>query len=279
MRQVKRLFYVILLNIIISAITIIVVIQVWQRNHPTLSAESTPAVIIVTPTLSDGSTISNNNLPETESPTDTGIQEVGTVYATPTAKMLVYQVKEGDSLGALAIQFNLSIEDLLIANDLSNPDNLYVGQLIYIPTAPLPKVTATSIPPSVVASHTPRPSVTPTYGPTNTSTPTETGQEPQLVIDTVIGAGDLNIEHVVLGRTGNGDLSLSGWRLEDGNGKEYIFPGLTLYKGGTINLFTHTGQDSVADLFWGLDASIWSTGEAISLYDAENNLRSTYTVP
>ncbi|HEX9090183.1 MAG TPA: LysM peptidoglycan-binding domain-containing protein [Anaerolineales bacterium] len=277
MRQAKRLFYIILLNILISGITVIVVLQVWQRNHPPLPAENTPVVIIVTPTGAGAS--QNSNLPGTKPPTDTGVQVSGTIEVTPTPKMLVYQVKEGDSLGALAIQFNLSVEDLLIANDLSDPDSLYVGQIIYIPTAPLPKATETPTVSTVVASRTPRPSATPTFGPTMTSTATEAGQEPQLVIDTVIGAGDLDIEHVLLKRTGNGDLSLSGWRLEDGTGKEYHFPRLTLYKGGSINLYTRTGQDSVADLFWGLSSPVWRTGKIISLYDAQDQLRATYTVP
>jgi len=277
MRQVKRLFYIILLNVLISGITVIVVLQVWQRNHPTLPAGSTPVVIIVTPTGADAS--QNPDLPGTKPPTDTGVLVIGTIQVTPTARMLVYQVKEGDSLGALAIQFNLSVEDLLIANNLTDPDSLYAGQIIYIPTAPLPKVTDTPTVPTVVASRTPRPSATPTFGPTITSTATEPGQEPQVVIGTVIGAGDLDIEHVVLNRTGNGDLSLSGWRLEDGAGKEYLFPRLTLYKGGTINLYTRTGQDSVADLFWGLSSPIWRTGKLISLFDAQDNLRATYTVP
>jgi hypothetical protein len=100
-----------------------------------------------------------------------------------------------------------------------------------------------------------------------------------VVIGTVIGAGDLDIEHVVLNRTGSGDLSLSGWRLEDGTGKQYLFPRLTLYKGGTISLYTRTGQDSVAELFWGLSSAVWRTGKVISLFDAQDNLRATYTIP
>ncbi len=99
------------------------------------------------------------------------------------------------------------------------------------------------------------------------------------MIDTVVGAGDLDIEHVVLNRTGSGDLSLAGWRLEDNTGKEYLFPRLTLYKGGAINLYTRTGQDSVGDLYWGLTSPVWRTGRVVSLYDAESNLRATYTVP
>jgi len=279
MRQLKRLFYFVLLNIIISGVTVVVVLQLWERNHPSSGTQATPAVIVVTSTGADNLPKATNLTPQTDVPTDSGLPEAGTVEATPTIKMLVYQVKEGDSLGALAIQFNLSIDDLLLANDLADPDSLYAGQLLYIPTAPLPKVTPTSVPTTAVPSATLRPSSTPTYGPTVTTMPTQTWQAPQVVIETVIGSGELDFERVVLQRTGDGDLSLSGWRLEDGTGKEYIFPSLTLYKGGGINLYTRTGQDTVTDLFWGLNTPIWRSGKAVSLYDAQKNLRATYTVP
>ncbi len=139
--------------------------------------------------------------------------------------------------------------------DLTDPDSLYVGQIIYIPTAPLPKATSTSIPPTIVASPTPRPSATTTHGPTPTATQTQIGQEPQVVIDTVIGAGVLENERVVLHRTGDGELSLAGWRLEDGMGNIYTFPQLTLYKGGAINLNTRTGEDTRGEFVLGIDLS------------------------
>ncbi len=89
----------------------------------------------------------------------------------------------------------------------------------------------------------------------------------------------LGNERVVLRRTGDGELSLAGWRLTDGKGNEYVFPQLTLYKDGAVNLNTRSGQNTVVDLFWGLTIPIWSQGESISLYDAQNSLRSSYTIP
>lgn len=280
MRQVKRFFYIIVLNIIVSAITVVVVLQLWERNHPPILAENTPVVIIVTPTQSvlmpgDG----NNFGSMTSTPVDAGVPITGTLQATPTLEMLTYRVKEGDTLGALAIQFNVSVADILTVNVLADPDNLYVGQIIYIPTAPLPKATSTSIPPTVIVSPTPRPSATSTLGRTPTTTPTQTGQEAQVVIDSVIGAGVLENERVVLRRTGSGELSLAGWRLTDGTGNEYIFPQLTLYKDGAINLNTRTGKNTVVDLFWGLSSPIWRSGKTVSLYDPQKSLRATFTIP
>ena len=280
MRQLKRLFYIILLNIIISAITVGVVLQLWERDHPPITADNTPVVIIVTPTQAVILPIIANDFAAlTGIPGGAGVPITGTLQATPEMIMLTYRVKEGDTLGALSIQFNISIADIMTVNNLTDPDSLYAGQIIKIPTAPLPSVTPTSIPPTIIASATPRPSSTPIPGPTLSATPTQSGQEAQVVIYSVIGVGVLENERVVLRRTGDGELALAGWRLTDGKGNEYIFPQLTLYKDGAINLNTRTGQNTVVDLYWRLTTSIWKTGKIISIYDSHNNLRTTYTIP
>jgi LysM repeat protein len=280
MRQAKRLFYMILLNVIISAITVGVILQLWEQDHPAISADCTPAVIIVTPTQAASMPlIGNDSIPNAITPLETGSVVTGTVQVTPTLEMIAYQVKEGDTLGALAVQFNASIDDIMTVNGLTDPNSLYIGQIIKIPTAPLPRETSTAVPPAGIVSPTPRPSATPTHGPTLTPTATLTGKEAQVVIDTVIGAGVLANERLVLRRSGDGELSLVGWQMTDGKGNVYIFPQLTLYKDGAINLNTRTGQNTVVDLFWNLISPIWGTGKTVSLYDAQNNLRSTYTVP
>ncbi len=280
MRQVKRFIYFVMLNVIISTVTVIAVLQWWETKHPPYSANTTPVVIIVTPTQSVIlPLLSNNSGPDDSLPIDVGVPISGTQQAVPTYELLTYRVKEGDILGALAVQFNTSVADIMTVNGITDPDSISVGQIIYIPTAPLPQPTSTSIPPTVVASPTPRPSATATPGPTATSTPTKVGQEPQVIIENVIGVGVLATEHVELLRTGDGELSLAGWRLEDGKGNVYTFPMLTLYKGGAINLNTRTGQDTVVDLFWGLAAPIWRPGKTVYLYDAQNGLRATYTIP
>jgi LysM repeat protein len=280
MRQVKRFFYFVLLNVIISATTVIVVLQLWERNHPSLSADNTPVVIIVTPTQSVILPLMANN-PGSDGiiSVDSGVPVTGTIQATPTIEMLSYQVKEGDTLGALAVQFNVSVADIMTVNGLTDSEYLYIGQIIFIPTSPLPKITPTSTPPTIVASATLRPSATSTHGPAPTATPTPIKLEPQVVIESVIGVGVLENERVELLRTGDGELSLAGWRLEDGTGIVYTFPNLTLYTGGAINLNTRNGQDTVVDLFWGLTSPIWESGKTVSLYDSQNELRSSYTVP
>jgi LysM repeat protein len=280
MRQAKRFFYLVVLNIAISAITIIVVLQIWQNSHPPLSAQDTPAVIIVTPTQSEVTpalgTQSSTMFGSTLEP---GVLATDATQSSAEIKMLYYQVKEGDTMGALAVEFNISVADILAANGLTDPDSISVGQILRIPTSPLPTYTLTPVPPTPTLSPTLPPAFTPTAGPTDTPSPTLSGLEAQLDIDQVIGMGVLDNEHVVLSRTGDGPLSLAGWRLEDNQGHVYIFPQLTLYPGGTVNLNSRSGQDTVVDLFWGLTTAIWKSGKLVSLYDSNRELRSSYTIP
>ena len=73
MRQAKRVFYIVLLNVIISAITVGVVLQLWENDHPTVPVENTPVVIIVTSTQSVNLPIIGNTfLSGTSIPLDTG---------------------------------------------------------------------------------------------------------------------------------------------------------------------------------------------------------------
>jgi LysM repeat protein len=262
MRQAKRVFYMILLNVIISIITVGVILVLWERDHPPVPADTTPLVIVVTATpAAQLPLVSNNSNSGVFTPVAASPLIPGTLQASPTLEMLSYRVKEGDTLGALAVQFDVYVDDIMTVNGLTNPDSLLVGQIIYIPTAPLPRITDTAVPAAYAASLTPRPSKTPTRTPIHTPTVTPTGQPAQVVIDTVIGAGVLQNERVLVRRTGDGELFMAGWRLTDGKGNEFTFPQLMLYKDGAINLNTRKGQDHRGGLVLGISLSNLEPGQ------------------
>jgi len=92
---------------------------------------------------------------------------------TPPSNVCIYWVKAGDTLTRIALQYRTTAWALAIANNLSNPSFIWVGQELIIPvcgTTPQPTPTATCLP---VATATPRPpTATPTQpGPTPTATP------------------------------------------------------------------------------------------------------------
>ena len=160
----------------------------------------------------------------------------------PTEEFIVYQIKSGDTFESVAEKYKINVEELIAVNGFTRSQPLGEGEVLRIPV-------------------TPRGSV---------------------VIDSVVGAGDLESERVLLKHQGEGELSLVGWRLEDGKGNIFIFPQfpqLILYKGGAVNVHTGSGSNSVVDLYWGLSAAVWKTGVTITLKDPQGNARATYSVP
>ena len=98
-------------------------------------------------------------------------------------------------------------------------------------------------------------------------------------IVSVVGAGNLSAEVVVVRYNGEGELGLANWQLKDDNGNTFTFPQLTLYKNGAVQVHTASGSDTVVDLYMGLRDPIWESGESAKLFDPQNNLRAIYRVP
>ena len=98
-------------------------------------------------------------------------------------------------------------------------------------------------------------------------------------ISSVVGAGTLDSEIVVVKFEGQGQLDLTNWQLKDEKGNTFKFPKLTLYPNGAVQVHTATGTDTVIDLYWGISDAVWSSGENARLFDAQGNLRAVYRVP
>ncbi len=56
--------------------------------------------------------------------------------ATPPG-WIPYTVEPGDSMGLLAEQTDSTIQELVAGNCLDNPDQIFVGQVIYLPRQPV----------------------------------------------------------------------------------------------------------------------------------------------
>ncbi|MGQ9908438.1 MAG: LysM peptidoglycan-binding domain-containing protein [Candidatus Flexifilum sp.] len=57
----------------------------------------------------------------------------------PPPGWIPYAVQAGDSLGLLAMQTNSSIGELVTANCLADPDQIYSGQVLFLPRQPAPQ--------------------------------------------------------------------------------------------------------------------------------------------
>lgn len=208
MGEWKRLFYYLLLNVIVSAITTMAVLIVWDRMH----ASEIDFMKLFS---------MNSNEPVA-------------VSILPT---------RGAPLPA--ISQTVEVQEIPPLTTQISPEN----------TTNVPQVTSTS------------------------SGQVQVSEGAQVMIESIVGAGDLLSERVMVKRVGgDNELSLANWQIK-GNGKTYTFPQLTLFKGGGVNVHTSAGRDTVIDLYWGMNEPSWKSGSVVTLVDAQGNVQTTYKIP
>lgn len=233
------------LNVVVSAVTILLVLSIWDRRDREPRATPTATIDVVGQVASAIPTMTPTKVP------------------SPTPH--TYTVRAGDTLLAIAQALDVSVEELMQANRLRNADELTVGQELIIPQVE-GENGATAAPVSP-------PGQTPT--PAASSGPAGQGE---VVINAIDAPGNLELESVRLLNTG-GEVSMAGWTMDDGQGTEFAFPDFTFYSTGAIDVHTRDGTDTTIDLYWGLDEPVWLPGVTIYLRDAGGQLQSTFTIP
>jgi Lamin Tail Domain len=98
-------------------------------------------------------------------------------------------------------------------------------------------------------------------------------------IVSVIGAGTLNAEWVVVTYKGEDQLNLANWELRDEDRHVFVFPQLVLHPNGAVQIHTASGTNTVIDLYWGESEPVWQSGEMAQLFDLSGNKRADYKVP
>lgn len=245
----RRLGVYLLLNALVSALVTTTVLVLWDTFRGEAPAVARPPTQLQSTDSASG---------------DTLVAQVQ-ASATPT----LYEVTFGDTLGSISLQYDVSVNDIMAANGLTDPNSLQVGQVLVIPVDGLTLPTATPaallLPTSNIA-------------PPATSTVTVQQAEPQLSIRNVTDAGNLATEKVTLVNLG-GPVDLAGWSLRDADGNAFQFPVLNLFQGGAVSVHTGLGRDTVTDLYWGQGAAVWRSGETITVLDPQGVIRATAVVP
>jgi LysM repeat protein len=237
--QWKRILYFLFLNILISAATTLVVLTLWDRSHRREVPEQENMVAdIVFPTVTP---------PELPS--------------EPAISLQSYQVSPGETLGEIALRFDVEVEELLTLNGLMDPHSIGAGETIFIPVPEVVTVDAAAED-NILKGNDP--------------SATNTGR---VEIVAIFGAGDLASERLQLRGLGEGSLSLTGWLLRDEDGNEYTFPKITLFGNGAVDVYSTAGVDTVVALYWGSGEAIWEPGERATLIDRDDEIQATYTLP
>lgn len=275
----RQLAFLVIVNAIVATVIALGVYAIFEMRRPDLeelAALYTPqpgAVLAITP-LSPTNDAALTPVP----PTASQAQPVGDAPAaeqstseqpapdqaasaapapTLTGEETVYVVKSGDSLLGIATQFRVTVDELVQANELENPDYVFSGQRLVIPTR-----TAT------VAGE-----------PQVTALPTATPILEGVEVKAVEAAGDLTGEVVLVVNESNQPFSLEGWRLERENGPAYRFGNVPLFPSGYVRIHSAAGTDTSLDLYWQQSGAVWQSGAVARLLDGQGNVIHTYTVP
>jgi len=222
------------------------------------------------------------------SPALTPTERLQTGVTLTPAGPTTYIVQAGDTLSSIATRFQVSLEDLMRANGLDNPDYLMLGQPLIIPVGGLPSVTPTftplppspatplpfepptPLPPDASPPMVPAATLLPTPTPVPTLTPVP-ASEVRISL-TVLNPGDVTKEAVYLVNRGL-YVRMSGWILSNGGEATYTFPEFGLGgNGAAVYVHTTVGVDTATDLYWGRPSAAWNVGDTVTLRDAEGRV-------
>lgn len=256
----RRLIVYLLLNALVSAVVTATVLWLWDRSHPASPVSPAITFTATPPVAPAAGTQAPPAAPTAAAPTAEAL-------TTPTT----YTVKAGDSLGSIAAAFDVSVDDIMALNSLTDANVISVGQTLLIPvagTVPPTDAAGSEAPAATVAVEPPRP----------TATRDPNVPLPRLTIREVVSVGDLVQEALVVVNAG-GPVDLAGWSLRDETGRSYTFPSLVLFEGGAVTIHTAAGADSVTDLYWGQAEAVWASGQDVLLSDAAGNLHARFSIP
>lgn len=251
--SVRRMLPFILINIFVSAAVVLAILFWWDNRQ---SQQPETAMIAVQPFAVQPLALTAE---ATSQP-----QNQQTPLANEVADdRLTYVVQTGDTLGNISQQFDVLLVDLMEVNGITDANFVNAGDTLIIPSDDFDT-------PTPLPSETPRMDVIPSPIPT---LPSE--GEAFVEITGIFNPGDITVERVTIINSGDRQIDLSNWRLEDEQGHIYVFGSVTLFGNG-VELIVHTrvGQSGLLDQFWGLNEGVWQPGESIILRDAEGTIRA-----
>ena len=226
----RQLAFIVIVNVFISLVIALAVAWAVDSRRPDpeeLAALTTPSAQSVrAPTPAPlAQEAAANSPPASQSlAAEPGESEEATVYI----------VQANDSLLTIATRYDVSVDAIVRANSLTNPDFVFSGQRLIIPAG------AASV-----------------------------AQDPEAIADAPARAGSpviaLNAEVVVIVNESNDPVNLLGWQLARENGPGYTFGPVQLFAGSSVSLYSGEGTDSTISLYWQQEAPLWSGGSVALL--------------
>ena len=252
--RIARLAGYLLLNMAVSAAVAVAVLLYWENNRQPVASRAP-----------DGDVRESG---------DGTLGLLGVSSGQPGRQFsdepIIYRVRSGDTMGSIAMQYEITIEEIMATNGLDDPNALVVDQLLTIPRLQSAQPTARPM-----ATRAPITAVVTSQSPVILAT---SSMPPVITIRAVNGAGDISAEQVVIMNVG-GAADLAGWSLVHPKGDAYHFPVMRLHQTGQLSVHTRGGQDTVTELFWGRDQAFWQSGQAVKLLDTDGNIHASFELP
>jgi len=257
----RQLLFMLILNAFVSLAIAVAVVWVAEHRRPDaeeLAALYTPAppvVLIVTPTPAAQSVAPSVATPLPNQPADPTPTAASPAQSSGTPE--VYVVQAGDSLLGIALRFGLTMDALMQANNLTNPDFVFVGQRLAIPS------TGGNSAPS-------------SGGSTPAAAPAPSGDGLVLRVEQ---PGNLVQEQVQVVNDSDAAINLQGWTISRDGGPIFTFGNVPIFPGGSVRLHSGNGQANTLNLYWALNEPAWSSGVVVRLRNPEGTVMASVTVP
>ncbi len=249
----RQLVFLVLVNALVSLAIALAVVWIAESRRPDLEELAAlytpppPRIPLATATLPPVDPVATPLATATPAP----------VVDPDPGESSVYVVQPGDNLLAIALRFNLTLDELMEANGLTDPDFVFVGQQLVIPGG------------ANVSQG----------GSSQGSSASSPVAAPQIRIAQVENPGNLDGEAVLLVNDGDAAVNLQGWTLAREGGPAYTFGDLPLFPGGSVRLHSTGGADTSVDLYWGQPQALWTPGTTARLLDAGGQEVARYVVP
>jgi len=262
----RQLAFVVVLNALISLVVALAVVWAVEARRPDPEALAIPiraaAPITELPLVEPANSGVTTNPPPDA--TQANPNEPSNAEPTATldlANQQIYVIQAGDSLSAVAARFGTTLDAIIKANGLTDPNVVFVGQRLVISGQ---GDNSDNITPTQTVSE---------------STPTTELIGQGMLIRTIDTPGTLLTEAVQIVNESNVVVSVNGWRLERENGPNYTFGEKSVFPGANLWLHTASGDDTTVALYWNQTEPIWQSGNIARLMDTQGNLINSYTVP
>jgi LysM repeat protein len=273
----RQLSFVIILNAIISLVIAMAVVWIVEARRPDpealaaiytpVAAPSAPLAATFTPTTGaaagDTAPAVSGEQPAADvaaaAPTVASADAAAAGTPAAGAEGTEYVIQVGDSLSGVADRFGVPVAAIVTANNLDNPDFVFVGQRLIIPSA------------AAVANSAQLPAAT--------ATPIAASVNSGIRLAAVENAGNLAAETISIGNDSDLAVNLQGWRLEREGGPAYTFGNILLFPGSGLKLHSGAGTDSSVDVYWNQAAGVWSSGAAARLINPQGSEVARLSVP